>query len=158
ISRCFVCIGCAVTNRILSLRSAIANVSSLAALVSPRHSLRRSRFLSCTSITIGRVPIGFLALLGSDSVPCDVRHVRRVPIELHSHLQCTYGLWQEASPASENGGGRRPPVVRCYLSSAPFGRTTLSYVPASNSMRAIRLIGSWRSASRRFWYASRSFR
>ena len=45
----------------------------------------------------------------------------------------------------------RSPVIRCYLSSAPSGRTTLSYVPASNSMRAIRLIASWRSASRRFW-------
>src|ERR1019366_2355345 len=147
ISRCFVCIGCAVTNRILSLRSAITNVSSLAALVSPRHSVRRSRFLSCTSITIGRVPIGFLALLGSNSVPCDVRHVRRVPIELHSHLQGTYDLWQEAGPASENGGGRRSPVIRCYLSSAPSGRTILSYVPASNSIRAIRLMASWRSSS-----------
>lgn len=36
-----------------------------------------------------------------------------------------------------------------HSSSAPSGRTTLSYVPASISERAMLLIASWRAVSRR---------
>ena len=63
------------------------------------------------------VPIRFLALLWSDAVPCDVRQVRRIPIEIHSRLQCTYTpAW--GANARRAASSSWPPQTELHLTVA----------------------------------------